>query len=338
MPNQALIKTVFSAVMSLSLVFLPGVSRAQDQAAAKPSAAVTPKPIKMGIITNYGGVVVRNLPIGRSVSMQKLSNLPLVIKNNYPGTIFVWIETTKPEKLLEEYESIPDPSWVKVESTGVTIPAKAEAKLDVVITIPDQEALMGRKFQTSIQIRTNGPPKGFIKFGSHNTDKLFFSVAKVKDDQFLNDALAKPRDTAFDFTPARIDLYHMNPGQKVEVKDNGQAVVIKNTSNKKQTYYLTARGLENAVAQADPGSQPANPNDVLVSPEEVTLKPGEAKELNITVQIPADLDLAKGPLFCLISAKSGLSNWAEKYFRVVLHAGAKLEPKDPAKEKSTEKP
>ena len=63
-----------------------------------------------GLTTTFGEVLVENLPIGKSYSMQKKAKTPLVINNTSEQEVKLLIEVLLPyeSELKEGFEPIPD--------------------------------------------------------------------------------------------------------------------------------------------------------------------------------------------------------------------------------------
>jgi hypothetical protein len=287
-----------------------------------------------GMITNYTRTIIRNLPIGNVISMKQVSNMPLTIENRYSFPIYATLETVKPEKMLEDYEAIPDPAWVKMEAEGVTIAAQSKANVDVVIHLPDDEKLLGRKFQVHFEIVSKGDRSGPIQFALRNTGILCFSVASIRDDSILKRAMAKPMNVNFTFVPERISIFNAVPGEKVRIIDEqGKNVILKNNMAKKSKFYLAAAAIEGSLVKPDANAQlDANPNDVLIKPEEVTLNPGQSKEIKIDIQIPKDKDLSKGSLLYLVSVTPSLQRDVEKFIRIYCHGKTPEIKEEPVKD------
>lgn len=111
-----------------------------------------------GLRTPFGEVLVRRLKIGQTYSMYKLVNLPLRVVNTGDDTVDLKIETipVKPGEARDGYEPIPSPDWVRVETSTFTLGPSREAVSDVLITIPNDPKLLGRRFQADIWSHTVG--------------------------------------------------------------------------------------------------------------------------------------------------------------------------------------
>jgi hypothetical protein len=103
-----------------------------------------------GLRTPLGEVVIRRLKIGQTYSMYKLLNLPLRVVNIGGETTEINIETVRASSLVAGYEPIPSLDWVRVEKGTFTLAANREAVSDLIIAIPNDTKLLGRRFQADI--------------------------------------------------------------------------------------------------------------------------------------------------------------------------------------------
>ncbi len=111
-----------------------------------------------GLRTPFGEVIIKNLKIGQTYSMYKLVNLPIRVVNTGDETTDLVIQPieVKPSEAREGYTPIPSTDWVRVERSSFTLEPNREAVSDVIITIPNDPALLGRRFQADIWSHTTG--------------------------------------------------------------------------------------------------------------------------------------------------------------------------------------
>ena len=137
-----------------------------------------------GISTPFGKVVIENLDIGKTYSTSKLSNLFLRVRNNSETTIGLVMEILKPlpeRKLPEGCEPIPDASWIRLEKYSFEIDPGEEARTDVFITIPEDEAHRGKKYVVYILSRTT---QGMIRLALEST--LILGVSESEHQSTLS--------------------------------------------------------------------------------------------------------------------------------------------------------
>lgn len=280
----------------------------------------TPEP-RAGIKSNYSKVFVQNLPIGQTVSMKELVNLPLTISHHYDKPTYVSITTEKPQTPKEGFEAIPDPTWIQVESTGLTLAPHSEAKLDVKVSIPNDESLLGRKFQVFVNVFTPGESfGGAISYGYQIKGNFLFTVAPVRNEEGLKSALEHPSDAAFALFPPRVNLFNVLPGTTVKaISPERKKITITNNSNKRQKFLLASVDPFKTAYSPDPGAQfPGDPDQVDLGQDEISLNPGQTKQLDIKIKVPKGMDFTQNPLVYLISVKSGHIQGMEKFIEIYL--------------------
>lgn len=129
--------------------------------------STSPAPVMAsGLRTPFGEVIVRNLKIGQTYSMHKLLNLPLRVVNTGDEIVDLRIETILSPALNPGYEQIPSLDWVRVESGTFTVRPNREAVTDLIVTIPNDPALLGRRFQADIWSHTVDPRAILVGLGS----------------------------------------------------------------------------------------------------------------------------------------------------------------------------
>lgn len=108
-----------------------------------------------GLRTQFGQVIVRGLKIGETYSLNKLMNLPLRVVNTGDADASLKIETKVPTTaLVEGYEQVPSLDWVRVVNSTFTVAPNHEAATDLIVTIPNDPKLLGRRFQANIWSHT----------------------------------------------------------------------------------------------------------------------------------------------------------------------------------------
>jgi hypothetical protein len=177
-----------------------------------------------GLSTNYSKLTVDNLPIGQTVSMIQIANAPMLVGNNYEIPVYVNISTEVPTQLSQGYEPIPDPNWILVEPSGMTLDAASTMKVDVKIALPDDETLFGKKYQCNIVIYTRGDPAATgVRYGTQLTGVYFLGLSSPNESDWER-ALNNPAnaDTKLNHPALRSGL--LNPTE-VKVRDKNKKKV-----------------------------------------------------------------------------------------------------------------
>lgn len=118
------------------------------------TAPLSPAGAVSGLRTTFGEVVIRNLKIGQTYSLYKLLNLPLRVVNTSDASVDLRIETVRADTLSKGYEPVPSMDWVRVAQSTFTVAPNHEAVSDLIVTIPNDPSLLGRRFQADIWSHT----------------------------------------------------------------------------------------------------------------------------------------------------------------------------------------
>ena len=108
----------------------------------------------IGLRSPLGEVVIRHLKIGQTYSMYKLMNLPLRVVNTGEEDVDLHIETIPVSDLLPGYVPTTTSDWVRVETSTFTLAPNRDAVTDLILTIPNDPALLGRRFQADVWSHT----------------------------------------------------------------------------------------------------------------------------------------------------------------------------------------
>jgi hypothetical protein len=138
-------------------------------ALAAPDPQPSPTPAG-GIRTDFGDVLIEILGIGQTYNLRDLAGTPLKVTNTGASTINLVLDVQIPKDsfitpLRKEagFHPIPSIDWVTLSQSQFLVPAGESAYTDVIIKIPNDPALYGKKFQASIYSRTIGT--NFLQLG-----------------------------------------------------------------------------------------------------------------------------------------------------------------------------
>lgn len=174
----------------------------------------------VGLRTPFGEVVVRNLKIGQTYSMYKLVNLPLRLVNTGDSEVDIRIDSILPSpgELKSGYEAVTSTSWVRVERSSFTLGPNREAASDVIISIPNDPSLLGRRFQANIWSRTVG---GRGRYGVGLQSRLLLHVDSTPpSDEELKKKFVDDRVADLDFTilPINAAIGDVPLGRKIDLR------------------------------------------------------------------------------------------------------------------------
>jgi hypothetical protein len=196
-----------------------------------------PKPAG-GIRTDFGDVLIENLGIGKTYNLRDLAGMPMKVTNTGAGTIDLVMDVVVPtmsfisrERRELGFVPVPSPDWVSLTQSRFVVPSGETALTDVIIKIPNDPSLYGKKFQASIYSRTVG--KGTIQLGvwSH----LQMTIAQSAETQ---SKIEENRKHGFvgsmDYTllPDRIVILNCPLGRTLDVrKEIKKTIMIANSGD-----------------------------------------------------------------------------------------------------------
>ncbi len=109
-----------------------------------------------GLRTKFGEVVVSGLKIGQTYSLKDLVNLPYSVVNTGDEEVDLLLEVipANGDVLKVGYEAAISTNWVTLNTKRFTVAPNREVSTDLTIAIPNDAALLGRRFQIDIWART----------------------------------------------------------------------------------------------------------------------------------------------------------------------------------------
>lgn len=185
-----------------------------------------------GISTPFGKVIIENLTIGKTYSTAKLSDTSLTVKNSSEGNIGLEMEIFKPlqdRELPAGCEPIPDTSWIRLDKYSFNIAPGEEAKTNVIISIPDNEAYRGKKYMVYILSRTT---EGSIRMALESA--LVLGISKNAHQSTLSDKYMEPDSVNFLVSPESFQAESIEVGKRYSIKELAKrALEITNLAEKK---------------------------------------------------------------------------------------------------------
>ncbi|MCS7228388.1 MAG: hypothetical protein NZ839_05440, partial [Endomicrobia bacterium] len=160
-----------------------------------------------------------NLKIGQEYSLKQILGFPFQVRYQGIYPVDLKIELEKPSSSTPDgYEPIPDLSWIQIERQEFSLDPGETAETDILIRIPNDESLLGKKFNVNIMPRT-GPPKGGgggIVFAVGITCRLSLAIApKPPTIEEIREQQRKRFSGYVDIsvTPNRIFIYDIEPNK-----------------------------------------------------------------------------------------------------------------------------
>jgi len=191
-----------------------------------------------GLSSPNAAMYLSNLKIGQEYSLKQLLGYPFRVtyKGKYP--VDLRIDLIKPSTTTADgYEPIPDLSWIQLQKTEFSLDPGETAETDIIIKIPNDESLLGKKFHVSISPTTSAPKgdkRAWLAFGVGLVCKLYLSIApKPPTIEEIRELQKKRLSGYLDVavSPNRIFLYDLEPNKKYDItKQFAELIKVVNTT------------------------------------------------------------------------------------------------------------
>lgn len=147
--------------------------------ATEAASAVPPAKSGRGgaLTTDFVEVLVEGIPIG---SRYVLEAKPVTVRNNSDRTITMRYNSLEPQpgEMRPSYDPIPSAGWVQFEPNVSEVRPGEASVGKMVIYVPDDPALVGKRFQVAVTLRADPAPGSNLAFGLR--PRVMFSVAGKK--------------------------------------------------------------------------------------------------------------------------------------------------------------
>jgi hypothetical protein len=232
-----------------------------------------------------GMIMLQDVPLGREVNLRKLGGLLFTVYNRSDQAQDYTLFCKRPGQgglatWEKGYEEIPNAAWCYLEETSVTVPAKSEKQVGLIVNIPDEPENWNRKFMLAV----------ILTSGKNDGTSIGLAVAcRVQIETAVRDQLAGASAAGgFALAPGTITV-KARPGEAV----SGVAQVRNDTGKR-----LEARIERLPEVYADPLKHPrylsngfqAHPGDAWLAPAQAgfALDPGAVLALTFSGKVPAD--------------------------------------------------
>ena len=249
----------------------------------------------LSISTRFSDAVLENLDIGESYNVTQMKGLPLTIINgsNVETDILVEVDVPKPNELKEGYESIPDPTWVRVLPSQFRLPAGGRNLSDILIAIPNDPKLVGRHFQVMFWAHTL--QTGFLGVGVRV--RIRFSIG-ASSPEALKDEMTRKRllDLNFRLDPISVSAQDIPLGKKIDLEIKRAVVKLVNTGSTELKLRVVSSKYLNPQRPPSGYEEIPDPSWLKVKPSSFKSKPDTIIPLKITLEVP-NLPEYKGKKF-----------------------------------------
>ena len=278
-----------------------------------------------GLRTPFGEVIIRNLKIGQTYSMYKLVNLPLRVVNTGGEPTEIRIETVRTSALNAGYEPIPSLDWVRVDQGTFTIAANREAVSDLIITIPNDPKLLGRRFQADIWTHSVDHRAYLVGLKSRilmHIDSTPPTEEELKK-KFVNEALA---NLDFTISPMDAEAVEVAVGRTVDLrKEHKLQIKVVNPNDAALNFRVRSIPVAESMILAPVGYIEArDPAWLRPDKDVVKIEGNSISTLGLKLEIP-DEPGARGQNYFFIVAFEVLEQKipVRAYYRLMVHTAAK---------------
>lgn len=245
-----------------------------------------------GLRTKFAEVSVENLKIGQTVSMAEVINFPLRVMNTGKDPVDLVVDVIKGSgaEIKAGFESIPDTSWIKLQQSTFTVPPGLEAVTDVIITIPNDPSLLGRRFVVYLWTQSLGS----AEIGVALKSRLLLTISSaLPTDEELKKKFVRKRlaNLNFSLSPMELLLGDAETGKKLELKDKN-AVKILNPNAEPYDFRLASVPVWETTISPPPGFEATpDPKWLEIGKSVVKVKPDSISALKLSLNMPKGQNL-----------------------------------------------
>lgn len=289
-----------------------------------------------GLRTKFGEVVIRHIKIGQTYSLYKLVKLPLAVVNtgDAPVELLVDVVPVSSESLRSGYERIGALDWVRVETGRFDVAPSAEAVTDVQISLPNDPALLGRRFQADIWSRTRSG-SGVMAVGLLSRLLIHVDSTPPTEEElkkkFVDESLGN-----LDFTilPVMADAGLVALGRTLDLKRERKiSIKLVNTNERPLNFRLRSVPLWETVLQPIAGVEGAyDPKWLSFKKDIVKVAPSSIGEVGLRLKLP-DEERVRGRKFLFVVSVEVLEQRipTRAYYKLFVTAPAAAPEKAEAK-------
>jgi hypothetical protein len=243
----------------------------------------------IGLRTKFGKVQVRGLKIGQTYSLNKLLSLPYRLVNTGGRTEEVRLDVVPLSGEPQPgYEPIPDVNWVTLEKHEFSVAPNHEAVSDVIISIPNDAKLLGKRYEVHLWAHTTAK-EGMFNVGLESS--LLLEIASVPPtEEELKKKFVDRRVANLDFTlyPTEGLAEDVPLGKDFDLKkERKMGLKLVNPNDQKLNFRVRALPRWETVLTLPEGFEdPPSFNWVRPSTDTVVMEGNSIKETGLFIDIP----------------------------------------------------
>ena len=203
-----------------------------------------------GLSTQLGEVVIENLQIGQTYNLKQLANLRLIVTNTSDYGVDLRMDILLPDssELRKGAKPLPDTTWVKLSQRLFKLGPNEKATSDIILSIPEDDQYLGKKYQVTIWSHTLGGKGGGMSLAYGLKTRVIFTTDTVKA---AKGEVITSSDASVNFTlkPEEVFLEDVELGTLYDVEKNtGLVLKINNLAEREQTFKLQSLSVSNSAA------------------------------------------------------------------------------------------
>jgi|CXWL01.1.fsa_nt_gi hypothetical protein len=253
-----------------------------------------------GMRTKFGEVVVSGVKIGQTYSLKELVNLPYSVVNTGADEVDLILDViaVSSDTLKIGYESVTSTSWVTLNERLFTVAANREVSTDLTIAIPNDTALLGRRFQSDIWAHTRSS-RGMFAVGMRSRLLIHVDSTPPTEEE-MKRKFVKKNLPALDFTllPTYGKADGVPLGRKIDLrKEHKVGVKIINPNETALNFRLRSIPNWESLLKAPEGYEDAyNPQWLAPAGDIVKVEGNSISETGLFLNIP-DNPMHRGKKF-----------------------------------------
>lgn len=271
----------------------------------------------IGLGARFGDVLLEGAETGRTYNLREAAHVPFGIENKGDAETDIVIEFEAPDKMhtAPDYESIPDPSWFKAIPARMRIGPKAVGFFDLLLTIPDDPALVGRHFHAVVKARMDG--EGALAVAIENRVRI--SIGPGPDSLKAEKKKKAMQQLDFDVTPQTLFVRAVPVGRKFDLrKEQKKTIRVANYAADKLSIQMSVESWD--MRTPLPGGYEAIPDPgwVKLKSSTVTVAGSEIGQAFLTIEVPDDAKY-KGKKYAAM-IRSGLTGgfWLDAPVKILM--------------------
>jgi hypothetical protein len=243
-----------------------------------------------GLSSPNAAMYLSNLKIGQEYSLKQLLGYPFSVTYKGKFPVDLRIELIRPTTTTNDgYEPIPDLSWIQLQKTEFSLEPGETAETDIIIKIPNDESLLGKKFHVSISPATSAPKgdnRAWLAFAVGLVCKLYLSIAPKPPTIEEIRELQKKRLSGYldvSVSPNRIFIYDLEPNKKYDLTKQFNEVIKIINATSQNVFVETESVLPSTrgIFLTDGQQELPKPELLVVKPKKDKLKPDSVKSYKL---------------------------------------------------------